>query len=634
MNGYSDPEDGQYDPGFIEHTKVLENFIFMTNKMKEKNHQLQILNAKMENLDVYHQHLTSVNVRCDLLDEQVKILENHPIDQIGNPINNEFRDIDWIATKATLENLRTEFKYLSNRFIETTSHDYMNGINESCNKTNSSLFSSDGTQFTDDTTIDGARSLLPDLLNVKPKKKVLKKESFLNISDQPLNANPNQAKHDFMVLPIKKFKICNSKSTPTTKTSIPDIKKESQKQLKGILKQKFDSMDMPMIEEEERTPISKHKTQNHQRRCSLPETISLACTDTSELTSNYDNTLKHFISYDVDLHIGVGSDRSSIFERPKYLTSKKHSAITKMISSSPLERFNYSDDLDITFTLDDQIVNDQDELIHGNNELVENLSDDETFSEDSYGEDECQPFILKKNSQLYLRKSKSHESIFKELSKPHSTRIKPNIELKEQTMKWLKPNVPSTSSQTHTVSNVTKTTINAHHNIVNMLNSSGLSSITESPAKSSNEMKDQSSWAAFLTTPTKPKSIPISTTVEFKHVEEQSGSWITSLVPNSAFATPETGKRMSTPSGRSFNPKGNLDKRLSVSNEKTKSFKSPSYHKRTIPQKNISSSLRSEIIIERNGVIKHGNGDMNNSVVMSRVSHSALRDALQFDIKS
>lgn len=614
------------DSSFAEHTKVLENFISMTQKMKEKNIQLQVLNSKLDNLDVYYQHLTSVNVRCNLLDEQVKILENKSNDQYRDSKVNDFRDIDWIATRATLENLRTEFKYLSNRFIETNNYDYLHEINESCNRTNSSVFSSDGTQFTEDTVIEG-KNILPDLLNVQPKKRVLKKESFLNISDQPLNANPNHSKHNLEVLSMKKFKICNTKCNPTTKTSIPDLKKESQKQMKGISKPKFDSLDMPVIQEEDVMIKHKTNTSNHQRHYSLPETIN------SEITANYDNTLKHFISYDVDLHSANENDRNSLFERPKYLTSNKHSAITKMISSSPLERFNYNDDFDITFTLEDEFNYRQE--IHADEKSNLESNDEETISENSYGDDQCQPFILKKNSQLYLRKSKSHESIFKELSEPLSNPNQPksNLELKEQTMKWLKPNVPSVSPQTYTASNITTTTVNAHHNIVTMLNSSGLSSITESPAKQVTETKDQNSWAAFLTTPTKPKSIPINTTVDINHVEEHSGSWITALVPNGAFTAPETGRRLSTPSGRSFNPKGNLERQLSVSSEKTKQFKSPFYHKRGITQVNTSSSLRSGLIIERNGVIKHGNGDLSNSVVMSRVSHSALRDALQFDIK-
>lgn len=594
----------------------MTNFMAMTQQLQEKNCELDALSTKAENLDMYQQHLTSINVRCDLLEEQVR--SNYTNDYSGSDLTH----MDWIATKTTLENLRAEFKYLSKRFVESSSG-FLGGLNESCNKTNCSLFSCDGTQFTDDTAIESSRNILPELLNVQPKKRVMKKESFLNISNQPLIANPNQTKHDSLVLPMKKFKICNSKSTPTTKTSIPDLKQETQRQLKGASKPKFDSINMPLIEEET-TPARRHPslTRYHQRHCSLPETASLVYTEASEQTSNHDSTLKHFISYDVDLHVVHQLDLNPLLDKPRYLSSNKRSAITKMISSSPLERFTNGDDFDITLTLDDDL--ETRDILAFDHDTDSGLNDDDTFSENSYGAGECQPFVLKKNSQLYLRRSKSHESIFKEVVEPQ----KSDIKLKEQTMKWVKPNAPSISSQSYNASKVSTSTVNARHNIVSMLNSSGLSSVAESPAKSS-KTKENNSWS-FLSTPTKPRSIPKSTTVDFKHVEEQLGSWISSFVPNAAFATPETGKRISTPSGRSFNQRGSWGRKLSVSVD-NKPLKSPQRKRNASPQ--VSSSLRSGLIIERNGVIRHGNGDLGKSVVMSRVSHSALREALQYDIK-
>lgn len=685
------------DPSPSYSSGVLDRFLALAGQIRQRALQIDVLDARLEHLDMYQQHLVSVNLRCDLLEEQVK--------RLGDSQD----EIHWVATSATVDNLRSEFKYITERFQESNSNSNANsnsnyecveparGDDESMlNRTVASVFSDAHTQLTDDTehfNFDISRNLLPELHGTKsrPQRKMLKKESFLNIQNQPLNANPNVSNNATVMLPMKKFKICNYKSTPTTKTSIPDLKS----QVKTFnFKSKISSNQMPLIREEEIPPVVSKKCNSnyanhhphHQRHSSLPETVSLAYTEYSDIGSTFENSsyLKHFVSCDVDLD-------SVKYSTPKYLSRNKHRNITKMISSSPLKVYgrpsNPQHDLSLEHLGDDIVqseyfeeYNDDDDQYDGYDEEDDDDGDDETASNDSYGDIECQPFLLQKMSQMTLRHSKSHESVLNNIIEKAQPSIdaSSNLRLKEQTIKWIQPNRPSTTTTNVAASTARITTSSGKVSALPILESRsgsltlGTSTIHSTPSTivsyanedsrhngtSLNGFRDGSSaifnWGSaankvteFLSPhniPPKPNSItkkidiPTSAATsiksfgrranDFNEIEEQPiGSWITSFVPNTAFAVPETGKRIATPSGRSFHPKGNLEKMLA--SNKPLSIN----HKRNLANSgSYNSPLRSDIIIQKKNIIKHGNLGTNTDVQMTRVSHGALREALDVNI--
>ncbi|VEU23096.1 DEKNAAC104189 [Brettanomyces naardenensis] len=244
------------------------------------------------------------------------------------------------------------------------------------------------------------------------------------------------------------------------------------------------------------------------------------------------------------------------------------------------------------------------------------------------------PFLLPP-----IRKSHSHESIFDKYQEvSEKTSYIRDQDLKTQTLKWLKPSLPVVASSNEVIQRpdgkqdqpesvcssfrrLGADTANNGDESAERPFIGGLSWIfdREKPiSRPEPQLHHQLSMsltsqkeAAIASSATKPIDIippsPISS----------STNWWSSIIPNSALITSETGKLIDQPAARSL-----------AENSGKALFRNLG---RTAP-----NGAYSTMVIGRNGsrMIRHGYGsDFNDNVLSSRVSHAALREALESDMK-
>lgn len=612
----------------------------LTQRLKEVNHKISIKNVqqynletRLENLDIFEEHMTSLKLRCEFLDRQITNLEKQKYyiaDQSDNFARfNDFNfKMEWRTTETTLENLCTEFKYLKEQLDQANEQISMDtsfmddSMLSSRSKVNSMFSENEPYSTTDSSSISGSEDkeahTAKSNISLKEnhsyhKKKLLKMESFLNFKDTKSNANvPKQSSG----IQLKGFKISNTVESPfyerTPKTSISTLPSANH------IKKRLELIDLPSITEEyssdetvsahtNTVPTESHcqkgfyNMKGHYHHLSMPDTSSL---EESNILLTPKDSLKHFISDDLNLRSRY---RNRDYKITNFLfdnTIKSHQApLSPQLSSFKDSYLDENDENPSDYEPDISVAN------------FELESSDEG---ESYGSENATPLILRKQSKHTLYRTQSHDSILTVLSR--STRNFPlrekNLDLKAQTMKWLKPNEPvvssATISQTTTADVSSSVSQTAHENIMNFLNSGG-NTIESTPMKQKKSFtishSHNGSWI-----PTKIFASPIP--VPKKELDEVKPSWISSLISGSGFATEGY----------------NSDSRI------IKKAESDTLEAYRFPKRETASSFNgpSSLIIPKNGnrIIRHVYGSSFNdtTVISSRISYGALREALQHDI--
>lgn len=651
-----------------ENKYLLQKLQELNNKIKIKNTQLYNIETRLENLDIFEQHMTSLNLRCEFLDNQISNLENKHLNVYNNrstqsiPRPTDFNSkIEWRTTETTLDNLSTEFNYLreqleiaNNQITTDPSFNDDSTISTNTDNTTNSIFSDAEHYSTDDACTVSSFSGMRDRVNENSitkteisnngKKVLLKMESFLNFNEK---ISPHKPLTRHGIGPLKGFKINAIHENPLKENegqafSHPIQKKASKKSMNKQL----ELIELPSINEEYISTESfseynrttrglnsqpKHDNVNyykdhdhsfiynqkqHKRYSSLPENpINSDSIDTSN-----EDPLRHFTSHDTGLSTKFTSNH-----------------ITDLLFNHE-ELSNFTADQNFessSFSVSNVTNNAQPFTMYSDYETEHEFTNIVYDSDESYGDENVTPLVLKKDSKMNLYRCKSHESTFSintKATKYYPLREK-NLDLKAQTMKWLKPTVPivSSSIQPYTATkntSISKSKSNAHDDIINILHS-GVNN------KENAELTEPSTPIIIPTTPSRisinsswvPTKIfaspmPIAKSANDKSTSDDGeikSSWISSFIPNSAFTNPEIGKLMNkNPSNDQTFPKTRkISKNLL--NERTHNFNGPS----------------STLTIKNNGnrIIKHGYGSsFNENVLSSRVSHTALRDALQYDI--
>ena len=687
----------------------------LNQQMNAKDTELYNLETRLENLDIFEQHLTSLNLRCEFLDKQVSNLESKQ--RVSPPLINSnlhlakmtansglkgFKDrsslyIEWRTTETTFENLCTEFKYLkeqlsiaNNQTRLDSSHDDSLLSHSSTNRS-ASLFSETEIPSMDDacsslvivSTKDHSTSKYvgTDLNLQAKKKKLLKMESFLNFTDTNSNNKESNAEEEsHNIGPLRGFNINTIHDNPLFegnfsihadgKENIAKPELHLGKAPTRPIKKKLDLVSLPCIAEENRSfpgvnnrierenvtfehhdldivkdndchQISGQCDQkSHRRYSSLPETSSL---DGNNLILAFDESVRHFTSYETGLNSKYASHKKFnisdfLFVKPNEPRNRSgQNSMNQMefrdpcmISSSPFSTFkaSYIDDESFYGGPDD---NNKFSTQCVNSPHID--SDSDSDSDESYGDENATPLILKKESKLSLYKCKSHESIFSTMA--INTRDFPmrerNLDLKAQTMKWLKPNNPtvSFSTQPFVTSNNVALNNNAHDDIINILHS-GANIDTESDPQTPTRTQPESPKSSIPSNIfSSPMPIKSNESQEFNNGSDGISSWFSNFIPNSAFTNPEVGKLIGKPSAKNLEVKNSLSR----SRGKPTSFTLTPINFRKV--RTNFNGPSSSLTINKNGerIISHGYGSsFNNSVISSRISHGALRDALESDI--
>lgn len=660
-----------------EHFELKERLNYMNQQIKEKNKLLYNVETRLENLDIFEQHLTSLNLRCEFLDNQILNLENKQMKTTGTEDFNS--KIEWRATETTFENLSTEFQYLKDQL--SIANELTLTKNISCDETtvpDSSLDQS-VSLFSDNTENISIEDAFPSSNSndnfaikrkqhtPKPGKQLLKMESFLNFKDESVVHN-NDIDN---AIPLKGFKINTINDNP--------LHEDSPRHVTDMVstrrtKPKLRLFELPSIGEEHVfEKETKEKEEEEDKEDEGKEEEGKEEEDKEEEDKEHcDKKDKTETVRESDKHVTDIVEESN-FNEPEYhelsiifdhRSHKRHSSFPELawnmnIHSPTKESVRHvkSHDFNLGFNLN-KVSNRIDtpfECTHDLNadhimfsspvftnmscydesdRFDPTLSDVENMycemdSDEDYGNENATPLIFKQQSRASLRRAKSHESIFSVMSR--STNRFPmrekNLDLKAQTLKWLKPNNPTVSSSTQPLAACSQisTSSNAHDNIVNILHS-GVNTnteLTEEIRKSGEEHTSQS----WINTPKKlfslPLPIPISASKGHskgtQNNDEHDSSWITSLIPNSLFTNPEIGKPIN---------QSHSGKKLKGSVQTYRDFgaKTP-----------ISNGPSSSLTIDKYGrrIIKHGYGSkFNENVVTSRVSHTALKEALELDFST
>lgn len=687
----------------------------LNQQMNAKDTELYNLETRLENLDIFEQHLTSLNLRCEFLDKQVTNLESkqkvspplfntnlHLAKMRATPGLKGFKDrsclnIEWRTTETTFENLCTEFKYLKEQLTIANNHIQLDSshddslLSHSSTNRSTSLFSE-----TEIPSMDDACSSLvistskedqftsnfanTDLNPQAKKKKLLKMESFLNFAEtENNNKETNKDKESHNIGPLRGFNINTIHDNPLFESNSlthldgeenipkPELPLGRKAPTKPI-KKKLELISLPCITEENQSlcevnncvdqenitfehhnPVLNknngykeisilHDQKSHRRHSSLPETSSL---DGNNLILASDESIRHFMSHETGLNSKYANHKKFnisdfLFVEPNEPRNKSGPNTMDqlelrdpcMISSSPFSTFKAS------YIDDESFYGGSEDNNKFSTQCVNSLHiDSDSDSDESYGDENATPLILKKESRLSLYKCKSHESIFSAMTKhtkdfPMRER---NLDLKAQTMKWLKPNNPtvSFSTQPFITSNNVAFKNNAHDDIINILHSGanlGTELDPQTPTGIRSESPEKSIPSNTFSSPMPIKSIGSE---EFNNNSDGISSWFSNFIPNSAFTNPEVGKLIGQPSAKSLDVKGGLSR----SRGKPTSFTLTPINFRKV-RANINGPS-SSLIINKNGerIISHGYGSsFNNSVISSRISHGALRDALESEI--
>lgn len=721
-----------------QHELLLQKLDDLNQKLGSKETELYNIETRLENLDIFEQHLTSLNLRCQFLDKQISNLELKqkpktasnkpslsPLDGMRGfkdrsniaPIldtPNKNIKIEWKTTETTLDNLCTEFKYLQDQLNIANNHtngdlsitDDSTFSHYSTDKS-ASLFSESDTLFMDE-DVSNYSTILPTKEkrhdthshynsnpqnvhsnnNAHKKKKLLKMESFLNFTDnmQPsIDSTIENNEHE--VVPLRGFKINTLNENPLQETSQPKLPMKGKESIKSV-KKKLELVDLPSIVEEEfNTPneingnvieqsFLPSEEKFHRRHSSLPETSSL---DDNNIMISSAESIRHITSYDTGLNSRFNSKNYNVtdflFLNPAEIEHKivnKSSSNTildettkrntsGLMSSSPFSTFkaSYIDDESYHEQPNASYPQSQHSIFFGSDNGIDSnynhVPQNESDSDESYGDENATPLILKKESKLSLYRCNSHESIFSTMSK--STRNFPlrekNLDLKAQTMKWLKPNIPTVSSSQQpfvTAKNTTTINNNAHDDIINILHSgtnkdadstpstplksTSNTQIEQTPSSIVSKPRTNSFFSGSLMTPSSTTPMNINKNTSLSESTSSDGpisSWFSNIIPNSAFTNPEVGKIIGQPSGQQINPKSSVSSSQSRLNASPFTF-TPVNFRKVKPNMNGSSS---SLTINKNHerIITHGYGSgFNKRVVSSRVSHGALREALECDM--
>ncbi|KAG0688696.1 hypothetical protein C6P40_000610 [Pichia californica] len=690
----------------------------LNKQLQYKDAELYNVETRLENLDIFEQHLTSLNLRCEFLDKQVSNLENkhrfthHTTQQSfpslsnnNTPLNGmrEFKDrsctnpnsikIEWRTTETTLENLCTEFNYLKDQLNIANNHSGMDTsivedssiLSRSATDRSVSIFSDQEAPSMDDDyntsnilkikSISGPSSSsisnTSSKKSIQGKKKLLKMESFLNFADN-MESQLENINTENDIVPLRGFNINTMNENPLCE-KITDNKKIKIKGKQSIknMKKKLEIVDLPSIIEEEIHPSCDNVNNNqdhdsdeieteddeyhelsiaydsrfNRRHNSLPENSSL---DGNNIIFSSDESIRHFTSYDTGLNSRFNHKNYDVtdflFSKPAQMEDNQH-----ISSSSPYSTFKASYIDDESYYEDRNLIN-YNQL---NSKLQTSLLPD-SDSDESYGDENATPLLLKKESQLSLYKCNSHESIFSTINNSKSINRFPlrekNLDLKAQTMKWLKPNMPLVSSSTQPFVQSLKVSVNsnAHNDILNILgvNKDSNSNITTPIKSSASSIRDTTLISQNNLTPNReysssPMLINKSNDSPIRNVINNSdghlSSWFSSFIPNSAFTNPEIGKFIGQPSGKNIN-ETNIKNKSNSYNCRYKTGENASvltpvnFRKVRTNFNGPSSSLT----IKKNGekIITHGYGSgfNNKNVISSRVSHGALREALEQDM--
>lgn len=672
-----------------ENKILLKGLNELNYQIHVKNTQIYNIETRIENLEIFEQHLTSLNLRCEFLDTQISSLENRQANysleqRLGhthllNGTSDFNLKIERRTTRTTLDNLYTEFSYLKEQLsmaneqlpLDSSLHDESLASQMSANGS-ASIFSEVDTSTTDEechTSAHASSNAIPqEVINTEPantsyaesarkKKILLKMESFLNFKDNNIPKPSTQN-----IGPLKGFRIHTMKENPLNDHVHKETDPVKSKASIRSIRKKLELVELPSIEEEYKELIENEKqvkennyqgvfigfNKDHRRHLSLPESVSID----DNRTINTEDHLRHFISDDTGLNCrfstrNYGSTdldisnlaRENVLEKETFCQTKDN-----FISSSPFSSFEKN------YIVDDIA----DAFSYYENEEQENTAfDDHTMfepsnvrtagesspyvneSDESYGDENATPLLLRKGSKISLYRSKSHESIFSAVSK--STNNFPlrekNLDLKAQTMRWLKPNMPVVSSSVEPftiTSKISNKTSNAHDDMINILHS-GVNKITELAAAVSKDPPQTPITTSWIPNKIFSSPIPISSPLPIKSnrsIKSFSNdgakpSWISSFIPNSAFANPEIGRIISQSSAKQSN-----------------TFTNCTDNKKTLLQRerrleHSSNGPSSSLTIQKNGnrIIKHGYGsNFNDNVLTSRVSHGALREALEYDM--
>lgn len=651
-----------------------KKLLSLNRELSAKNDQLYNIETQLENLDIFEQHMTSLNLRCEFLQKQVNNLERkHKVKDdtyLFKP--DDFNSkIEWRTTETTLDNLCTEFDYLKEQLTVVNGHIPKDSsfndksiISQHSDMRPTSIFSNSDLQPSMDEGYSSSEISLSTIKDTKrnpndvqKEKKLLKMESFLNFNQ---NITPMQSKKEVEIYPLKGFKINTISENPLYDST--EKKTQNNKTIRGkasskSMKKQLELIDLPPIDEgvDETFELFDDLRGNVQS-----EMIESDQDTYQDITISFDERqLRHHISLPNRSPGGISSDESlrhfvsdGAALNKRFLNDKlKHTEITDSLfsfdqtnTSNIKSRYKRKKRYSVNKTSINGSYSDIDPDEYNN--YNEGLSDSD--STDSYGSENVTPLVFKKPSLMTLKQSKSHESIFSvdpKSAKQYPLREK-NLDLKAQTMKWLKPNNPivSSSAQPYTAFfNTFKDSTNVHEDMLNILNSNVNNLNISSPTCSDKtQVHEDVSKTPLINSwiPSKIFSTPISvpklnnqaSSINDDYTnDEPISSWIKSFIPNSTFMSGDV-DTINNNDSETLPSESFLNRERQNGAGPQKTTKPIKLNRNILNERPTFNSSSSSLTIDRNGrrMVRHGYGSSfnQNSVVSSRVSYSALRDAL------
>ncbi|QPG74242.1 hypothetical protein FOA43_001567 [Brettanomyces nanus] len=383
-------------------------------------------------------------------------------------------------------------------------------------------------------------------------------------------------------------------------------------------------------------------------------------------------TLRHFVSYDTGLkrssskHFNFNDfsfigdvdltndttelryDKSSVIDSSQSITTVKHSHIDEEAVGMTASSMNSDDSYGHEEVLPVDFLSPQSQSSSlGETQIYENI--------DTYIAN-----LKKKDIERKLHKSRSHDSIFNDYGKNDRGRVSHlrNTDLKAQTLKWLKPCVPivspSDASFQRPVVEKSEPVITVSSSFrklkleTNPINTTAATSAfpwffkSEPHTKQEAPVHPQQLRHQMSMSLTSRKEMASSTTTPIdivasgSYVPQSHNHWWESIIPDSAMITSETGKLIGQPAARSL--ANNTGTGASMNHSALSC--STSFEPRRLVLNKIMGRITpngsySTMLIGGNGrkIIRHGYGsDFHTNVLSSRVSHAALREALESDM--
>lgn len=609
----------------------LEENIKLTSSLRNSNSLISQIDTKIDgltsNLQQYQFYLSQLNsllIRSEFFEAQLNMLEAHnKLNSLrssnGMPSLNDWKDEDlnWRTTEATLENLYLEYQYLTKQMEQLSDPQSFNSFIISQHDQQHQQEPEPQQQQHQPTLQDKMDNQYANLKPIRIVSKRERRRSMDYSKKKPIAQIPN----------LLKYK--NQQELPTPDTTFDKSFNYSTDNETAI----YDTV-LPSNLTNNKQPTSRRNSHNKHTRCaSLPESIVSSMLDTVRFTLTDDGlahetkkdrkfNLRHFISHETGLKTKCLHDEEDEDVKDSEFL---HSPVSIKLESYLKE--------------------------HVNRDEPSKVSEEDIFIEPH--EEEVTVFEHK------LNRSNSCDSIFS-MMKPEPLIPRDNT---QQTMSWMKQFAKPQSSYAKE-SNVTTISINNLSSSISSPSRQALSNLVTQNTTNASAQKPQNKFPSLLAA---KKSSPLAapaTTTTTTAVSEQSAT--VSSIPasfkrqlsvddsssyhsfESSYSDSQQHKQWSLLLNK-FKPKNLMPSHSLVTSEvgkpiaqaqpipisSTGSNSSHMHnHSKTLGAEKIKGSFSTLTIgPNRSKIVQHGESSTlgQSLVVSSKISHAALRDAIDSD---